>query len=262
MRVLFVFYRLCAKKDCSYSKDDVQSVGRVYLFLPNLSLQHMATITGHQTFMKLGTSLSVGKPYNNSEDFLAVSAATLSFEGHLVDVEDIPISFNQSGAIYLVNSTKVLQSGTDISLNDLRYTAIFEGDRSYARFGCSLDFTDVNRDGVTDLVFSAPFRTEDITEELKGAEEGQLYVFYGGKSFPSGRATRECQEVEPCPGEKASYVLKSSEERSRLGTTFLSIPKAGSPGSTLVVSSPRSSYKAFHSGSVHVVQHASQMVVV
>ena len=73
----FFFCRLCANKDCSYSKDDVQSVGRVYLFHPNLSTQPMATITGHKTFMKLGTSLSVGKPYNNSEDILAISAATL-----------------------------------------------------------------------------------------------------------------------------------------------------------------------------------------
>lgn len=92
----------------------------------------------------------------------------VAFEGHLVDVEDMPVPFTQSGAIYLVNSTKVLQSGSDISLNDLQYTAIFEGDRSYGRFGWSLDFTDVNHDGITDLVFSAPFRTEDITEELKG----------------------------------------------------------------------------------------------
>ena len=47
-----------------------------------------------------------------------------------------------------------------------------------------------------------------------------------------------------------------------MGTTFLNIPNARSSGSTLIISSPRSSYKAFHSGSVHVVQHASQMAVV
>lgn len=34
------------------------------------------------------------------------------------------------------------------------------------------------------------------------AEEGGLYVFYGGTSFPLGNATRGCKEVEPCPGEK------------------------------------------------------------
>ena len=34
------------------------------------------------------------------------------------------------------------------------------------------------------------------------AEEGELYVFYGGSSFPSGNATRGCQKIDPCPGEK------------------------------------------------------------
>ena len=34
------------------------------------------------------------------------------------------------------------------------------------------------------------------------AEEGELYVFYGGSSFPSGNATRGCRKIDPCPGEK------------------------------------------------------------
>ena len=40
----------------------------------------MATITGSETFMKLGTSLAVGNPYHHGDDdnMLAVSAATQS----------------------------------------------------------------------------------------------------------------------------------------------------------------------------------------
>ena len=40
----------------------------------------MATITGSETFMKLGTSLAVGNPYRHGDDdnMLAVSAATQS----------------------------------------------------------------------------------------------------------------------------------------------------------------------------------------
>lgn len=79
--VLLNLRRLCDNKDCSYSKDDIQSVGRVYLFQYTLkgSPQPLATITGHKTFMKLGSSLAVGNPYNNSnDDMLAVSAMTLS----------------------------------------------------------------------------------------------------------------------------------------------------------------------------------------
>ena len=79
--VLLDLWRLCANKDCSYSKDDIQSVGKVYLFQFTLkgSPQPLATITGHKTFMKLGSSLAVGNPYSNSDDvMLAVSAMTLS----------------------------------------------------------------------------------------------------------------------------------------------------------------------------------------
>lgn len=92
----------------------------------------------------------------------------LGLEGHLVDLHDMPVSFDQSGAIYLINLTAVLQNGSDMSVEDIQYTAIFEGDRSFARFGWSLDLTDVNQDGFKDLLFSAPFRTDDITEVVKG----------------------------------------------------------------------------------------------
>lgn len=85
MIFLLHFSRLCANKNCSYSKDDIQSVGRIYLFQFTLtgSLQPLTTITGHKTFMKLGSSLAVGNPYSNSfvnkdNDMLAVSAMTLS----------------------------------------------------------------------------------------------------------------------------------------------------------------------------------------
>ena len=33
-------------------------------------------------------------------------------------------------------------------------------------------------------------------------------MFYGGSSFPSGNATRGCQKIDPCPGEK---VIKKSK---------------------------------------------------
>ena len=39
------------------------------------------------------------------------------------------------------------------------------------------------------------------------AEEGELYVFYGGSSFPSGNATRGCQKIDPCPGEKVIKIV-------------------------------------------------------
>ena len=43
------------------------------------------------------------------------------------------------------------------------------------------------------------------------AEEGELYVFYGGSSFPSGNATRGCQKIDPCPGEKVIKIVPVKE---------------------------------------------------
>ena len=89
-------------------------------------------------------------------------------EGYLDYLKDMPVQFDQSGAIYMMNLAAVLQHGNDMSIKDIGYAAMFEGDRSFARFGWSLALTDVNQDGVEDFLFSAPFRTEDITEELRG----------------------------------------------------------------------------------------------
>lgn len=94
--------------------------------------------------------------------------SSLGLEGHLDYLKDMPVSFDQSGAVYMINLTTVLQHGNEISIGETNYATIFEGDRSFARFGWSLALTDVNHDGVEDLLFSAPFRTEDITEVLRG----------------------------------------------------------------------------------------------
>lgn len=56
----------------------------------------------------------------------------------------------------------------DVPLSGLHDTTLFEGDRSFARFGWEVGFMDLNLDGVDDLMFSSPYRTSDITEELKG----------------------------------------------------------------------------------------------
>lgn len=169
---------------------------------------------------------------------------------------ELPIEFDQAGAVYIINLTTVLRLGKDVTLTDIKYNAVFEGDRSFARYGWSLSLTDINQDGIKDLLFSAPFRTNDLTEEIHGAEEGGLFIFYGGNSFPSGNATRNCLEVDPCPEEKASMMVKSFQERSRLGSTFVSITTPNPTTNNLVISSPRSSSEAFHAGSVHVIHLA------
>ena len=51
-------------------------------------------------------------------------------------------------------------------------SALWDGDRDYGRFGARVLAADINGDGGDDAVFAAPLRTEDVTEELYGAEQG------------------------------------------------------------------------------------------
>ncbi|KAK2566631.1 Phosphatidylinositol-glycan-specific phospholipase D [Acropora cervicornis] len=228
----------------SGEQKDIQSVGKVYMFEITLMQfpRPIATITGTETFMKLGTALSVGNPYNGNQNdvMLAVSAATQS-------------------SVYMLNLTRVLRLRKDLILTEMEHNAVFEGDRSFARFGWDVGLMDINQDGIKDLLFSSPFRTNDITEEIRGAEEGGLFVFYGGYSFPSGNATRGCLEVDPCPGEKASIMVKSVQEQSRLGSSFISVPATDHSAISLVISSPRSSSRAFHGGSVNIIHPSRKL---
>ena len=100
---------------------------------------------------------------------------TSDIQGQIMGLK-LPVVFEQSGAVYMINLTTVLHLGKDVSLADIKYAAVFEGDRSFARFGWSLDFADVNQDGMKDLLFSAPFRTDDLTEEIKGG----MYIVVTG----------------------------------------------------------------------------------
>ena len=40
-------------------------------------------------------------------------------------------------------------------------------------------------------------------------ENGAVYIFYGGTSFPRGKATSNCNigKLDPCPGEKVSTCI-------------------------------------------------------
>ena len=40
------------------------------------------------------------------------------------------------------------------------------------------------------------------------AEQGEVYVYYGGSKFPLGKATRGCDTVDPCPGDKVCSTGK------------------------------------------------------
>ncbi|XP_044180173.1 uncharacterized protein LOC114947815 isoform X2 [Acropora millepora] len=91
------------------------------------------------------------------------------------------IDFDQAGSVYMLNLTTVLHLQKDLILTEMEHNAVFEGDQSFARFGWDVGLMDINEDGIKDLLFSSPFRTNDITEEIRGGiNHGQIST---GESF-------------------------------------------------------------------------------
>ena len=100
-------------------------------------------------------------------------------KGHLI--ADTPYTFTQAGRVYLFNLTSVSAERIDIQnervyLKD-KVASIFSGDRDYGHFGMSVKFRDTNNDAFQDLIIGAPFRTEDLTEEITGGLYSIMFWF-------------------------------------------------------------------------------------
>eukprot|EP00057_Strongylocentrotus_purpuratus_P034386 XP_795000.3 PREDICTED: phosphatidylinositol-glycan-specific phospholipase D [Strongylocentrotus purpuratus] len=261
-------YRLCVNPNCSYTVHDIQSVGALSIFSAGPSPVLLAVLKGQDTFQKLGAGFAVGDPFGNGSLVLAVGSNTKDVDGEILDV---PVKLTDAGRVTLYNldisspSTLLHPSGSstasrlirlhldhreDVSLGPI---AMYEGDRQYGRYGGELMFQDVTGDGIDDLVVSAPFRTEDISEELFKVEEGSIFVYQGGPSFGTGNVTRSCDFlslVKPCPTEKAYSVLSSNEGGSRFGSKLTTWRFNEKPH--LVVSAPRSNGAERLAGEVYV----------
>eukprot|EP01099_Mayorella_cantabrigiensis_P006104 TRINITY_DN5043_c0_g1_i1.p1 TRINITY_DN5043_c0_g1~~TRINITY_DN5043_c0_g1_i1.p1 ORF type:complete len:127 (-),score=44.02 TRINITY_DN5043_c0_g1_i1:88-426(-) len=60
-------------------------------------------------------------------------------------------------------------------------------------------------------------RTSNISELIPDVQQGGLYVFFGGASFPVGNATQQCSSssaVVPCPAEVASFHVLPSQSQT------------------------------------------------
>lgn len=245
-------YRKCALKNCSYSADDIQSVGKIYAYrmFNNGTSTLLFEVTGKKSLAKFGTSMAVGDPFGLGEnDILAVSSPSAVVKGHLV--LDLPITLEQAGQVHLL-SLKMLAYKKNVILSEAEYVTLFEGDRNYGKFGWHTSWQDVNGDGFIDLVLGSPYRTEDLAA-TNGGENGAVYIFYGGKSFPRGKATSDCGigNLEPCPGQKASLYITSNQKFSQFGRKVVSMRKfANAP--SVIVSGPRYSVTSLNNGAIFV----------
>ncbi|XP_033118373.1 phosphatidylinositol-glycan-specific phospholipase D-like [Anneissia japonica] len=244
-------YRICSVEGCPHSDNDTQSVGRILGYdVRNLG-QPVLCLHGGHSFDKLGASIALGDPYNDGSDILALGVDTGKVAGKIFGISS---NFNQAGYLRLLNLTNWAPSTVSCNKTSIPEVAVFKGDRSYARFGMSAKLNDVTGDKIDDLIVSAPFRIDDITEELYGGDTGFVYIFKGGEALGKGDVTMQCsflgRMVEPCLGEKAFRKFTKDERGSHFGKGVGSWKINNA--TALVVSAVGSNYGSRLSGALYL----------
>nr|XP_037861679.1 phosphatidylinositol-glycan-specific phospholipase D isoform X4 [Chlorocebus sabaeus] len=225
-------------------RDEKKSLGRVYGYFPPNG-QSWFTIAGDKAMGKLGTSLSSGHVLMNGTltQVLLVGAPT---RDDVSKMAFLTMTLHQGGATRMYALTSDLQPPL---------LSTFSGDRRFSRFGGVLHLSDLDDDGVDEIMVAAPLRIADVTSGLIGGEDGRVYV-YNGKETTLGDMTGKCKSwVTPCPEEKAQYVLISPEASSRFGSSLITVRSKAK--NQVVIAAGRSSLGARLSGALHIYSFGS-----
>ncbi|XP_019143407.2 phosphatidylinositol-glycan-specific phospholipase D isoform X7 [Corvus cornix cornix] len=230
-------------KTCSSCKtllsDVRQSVGKVYGYNPP-STERWFEITGDKEMGRMGLSLASGvmSVAGNTRKVLVVGAPTADSLSRILFMSSV---LHQAGLalVYdLSNSTKPSLLST------------FSGDRRFSRFGGDIYLSDLDNDGLDEMIVASPLRTNGVTSILAGAAAGRVYI-YNGRQASSGNVTGHCTSwTSPCPEDWAQYVLISPEELSRFGSSITTVKSERKK--EVVVAAERSSAKARLGGRLFV----------
>ncbi|XP_037700492.1 phosphatidylinositol-glycan-specific phospholipase D isoform X2 [Choloepus didactylus] len=223
----------------SHRSDEKLSLGRVYGYFPP-NCQSWFTISGDKAMGKLGTSLSSGQVMVDGTltQVLLVGAPT---HDDVSKMAFLTMTLHQGGTTRMYKLTHDAQPSL---------LSTFSGDRRFSRFGRVLHLSDLDNDGLDEIIMSAPLRIADITSGLIGGEDGRVYV-YNGKHTTLGDMTGKCKSwITPCPEEKAQYVLISPEASSRFGSAMVTV--RSKEKNEVVIAAERSSMGARLSGALHI----------
>ncbi|XP_039072651.1 phosphatidylinositol-glycan-specific phospholipase D isoform X4 [Hyaena hyaena] len=221
------------------TQDEKQSLGRVYGYFPP-NCRSQLTISGDKAMGKLGTSLSSGHVMVNGTrtQVLLVGAPTHDEKSKMAF---LTMTLHQGGTTRMYELTPDTQPPL---------LSTFSGDRRFSRFGGVLHLSDLDGDGLDEILVAAPLRITDVTSGLLGGEDGRVYV-YNGKQTTVGDVTGRCRSwAAPCPEEQAQYVLISPEASSRFGSSVITVRSKDK--NQVVVAAGRSSLGARLSGALHV----------
>ncbi|KAM6276224.1 phosphatidylinositol-glycan-specific phospholipase D isoform 2-T2 [Spheniscus humboldti] len=230
-------------KNCAgcnpFSSDVRQSVGKVYGYNPP-STKHWFAVTGDKEMGRMGLSLASGvmSVAGITRTVLVVGAPTAD---SLSRVSFISSVLHQAGLALVYDLT----GSTKPSL-----LSTFSGDRRFSRFGGDVYLSDLDNDGLDEMIVASPLRTNGITTIVFGGAAGRVYI-YNGKQASSGNVTGHCKSwMSPCPEDWAQYVLISPEELSRFGSSIITVKSERKK--EVVVAAERSSAKARLGGRLFV----------
>uniref|UniRef100_A0A8C4VLJ9 Phosphatidylinositol-glycan-specific phospholipase D n=1 Tax=Gopherus evgoodei TaxID=1825980 RepID=A0A8C4VLJ9_9SAUR len=196
---------------CYSSLDTKQSVGKVYGYNPP------STLSWFSDRGKLGSSLASGfmSVAGIPREVLVVGAPTSDSMSRIVFISSV---LHQAGTVLMYDLT----DGAKPSL-----LSTFSGDRRFSRFGGDVHLSDLDNDGLDEIIVTSPLRTEDITSVLFGGEAGRVYI-YNGNQTTSGHVTDNCKSwTSPCPEDSSIMSNLILQERSRFGSSIITVKSPG-----------------------------------
>ncbi|KAH0617887.1 hypothetical protein JD844_016587 [Phrynosoma platyrhinos] len=224
---------------CYFSEDTRQAVGRVYGYVPPNTRSWFA-LTGDMDMGNFGSSLATGflSVEGIPRQILVIGAPTQDSSSKFVF---IPSVLHQAGKALMYDLT---ESAKPLLLSS------FSGDRRFSRFGGDVHLSDLNNDGLDEIIVTSPLRSKDIMAGVFEGEDARIYI-YSGNQTTSGNVTNHCKSwISPCPEDWAQYVIISPEEKSRFGSAVITV-KSGQKNH-VIVAAERSSVNARLSGRLFV----------
>ncbi|XP_025907906.1 phosphatidylinositol-glycan-specific phospholipase D-like, partial [Nothoprocta perdicaria] len=197
---------------CNSFSDAGQSVGKVYGYKPP-STEPWFAVMGHKDMGRMGTSLASGvvSVAGITKTVLVVGAPTTDSFFRFSFISTV---LHQAGLAFMYELTESAQPSL---------LSIFSGDRRFSRFGGDVFLSDLDNDGLDEIIVTSPLRTNEITTILLGGEAGRVYI-YNGNQTTALDVTGHCKSwISPCPEDWAQYVLISPEERSRFGSSVITV---------------------------------------
>ncbi|KAG9479175.1 hypothetical protein GDO78_012707 [Eleutherodactylus coqui] len=219
-----------SSQQAMYYCENPQSVGKAFGFYPP-SKSIAFILHGTEDQSKMGSSFASGT--------LAVNG-----ENKRVLIIGSPTQRTRSKVVFISSELKHAGTATVYDLKgktDPSPLGTLRGDREFSRFGIQLHLSDLDDDGLDEIIVSAPLRNDDITSAMFGSQTGRVYIYNGNITSP-GMLSGKCKSwFSPCP---------EDWEKARFGSAVTTIKSKHKK--QVVVAAVRSSRKARLAGSLYI----------